>query len=243
MSHRSRSWRRAGSRGAPSSDATSTDEGSAMISRRFLIRTMAALPAVAMLTPMPGAAAGIGERPGDLAEGDPDAPVTLIEYFSLTCPHCRWFHENIYHRLKPAYVDTGKLRYVARDFPLNPPAVQATILARCAGRGALLHLHRRPVRDLRRLGRCARFHRRAGPDRRVRRGEPGAVRGVSRGQGPGRGDIPGDDGGPGRVRRVRYAHHHRQWREIRGQDALRGARRASRPSALGGPRRSKRPCM
>ena len=105
-----------------------------MISRRFLIRTMAALPAVAMLTPMPGAAAGIGERPGDLAEGDPDAPVTLIEYFSLTCPHCRWFHENIYHRLKPAYVDTGKLRYVARDFPLNPPAVQATILARCAGR-------------------------------------------------------------------------------------------------------------
>ena len=106
-----------------------------MISRRFLIQTMAAFPAAAMLAPVPHThAAGIGERPGDLALGDPDAPVTLIEYFSLTCPHCRWFHENIYNRLKPEYVDTGRLRYVARDFPLNAPAVQAAILAHCAGR-------------------------------------------------------------------------------------------------------------
>ena len=106
-----------------------------MISRRFLIGAMAALPAAAMLAPAPGThAAGIGERPGDLALGDPDAPVTLIEYFSLTCPHCEWFHKNIYNRLKPEYVDTGKLRYIARDFPLNMPAVQAAILAHCAGR-------------------------------------------------------------------------------------------------------------
>ena len=106
-----------------------------MISRRFLVQTMAALPVAAMLAPVQEArAAGIGERPGDLAQGDPDAPVTLIEYFSLTCPHCRWFHENIYNRLKPEYVDTGRLRYVVRDFPLNAPAFEAAVLAHCAGR-------------------------------------------------------------------------------------------------------------
>ncbi|MDE0391649.1 MAG: DsbA family protein [Rhodospirillales bacterium] len=105
-----------------------------MISRRFFIGTAAAVPAVAMLAPLPGAAAGIGERPGDLALGDPDAPVTVIEYLSLTCPHCRWFHQNIFEPLKRDYVDTGKVRFVARDFPLNMPAVQATILAHCAGR-------------------------------------------------------------------------------------------------------------
>ena len=106
-----------------------------MISRRFVIGAMAAVPLAGVLAPVPGArAAGVGEKPGDLALGDPDAPVTLIEYFSLTCPHCEWFHKNVYNRLKPEYVDTGKLRYIARDFPLNLPAVEAAILARCAGR-------------------------------------------------------------------------------------------------------------
>ncbi len=106
-----------------------------MFSRRFLLGAMVALPAAVMLARVPGArAAGIGERPGDIALGDPDAPVTVIEFFSLTCPHCRWFHENIYNRLKPDYVDAGKVRYVFRDFPLNLPALQATILAHCAGR-------------------------------------------------------------------------------------------------------------
>ena len=104
-----------------------------MISRRFLIAAAAAVPAV-VLASLPVRAAGIGEKPGDMALGDPNAPVTLIEFFSLTCPHCEWFHKNVYNRLKPEYVDTGRLRYIARDFPLNLPAVQAAILARCAGR-------------------------------------------------------------------------------------------------------------
>ena len=69
-----------------------------------------------------------------MAVGAPDAPVTLIEFFSLTCPHCEWFHKNIYNRLKSDYVDTGKVRFVARDFPLNAPALQAAVLAHCAGR-------------------------------------------------------------------------------------------------------------
>ncbi|MDD9991813.1 MAG: DsbA family protein [Rhodospirillales bacterium] len=106
-----------------------------MISRRFLIGAMATIPVAAVLAPVvPGRAAGIGERPGDLAVGDPDAPVTVIEFFSLTCPSCLRFHENVYNRLKPEYVDTGKVRFVARDFPLNAPALQAAVLAHCAGR-------------------------------------------------------------------------------------------------------------
>ena len=95
---------------------------------------MAATPLASVLLPLPGTAAGIGEKPGDLVLGDPDAPVTVIEFFSLTCPACRRFHMNIYNRLKPDYVDTGKVRFVARDFPLNAPALQAAVLAHCAGR-------------------------------------------------------------------------------------------------------------
>ena len=105
-----------------------------MISRRFFIGAVAAVPAAAALAPLPSAAAGIGEKPGDLTVGDPNAPVTLIEYFSLTCPHCQWFHKNIYDPLKRDYVETGKVRFVARDFPLNAPALQAAVLAHCAGR-------------------------------------------------------------------------------------------------------------
>ena len=105
-----------------------------MISRRFFIGAVAAVPAAAALAPLPSAAAGIGERPGDLALGDPDAPVTVIEYFSLTCPACRDFHQNIYDPLKRDHVDAGKVRFVARDFPLNAPALEAAVLAHCAGR-------------------------------------------------------------------------------------------------------------
>ena len=106
-----------------------------MISRRFLVGAMAAVPAAALLAPVaPARAAGIGERPGDLAVGDPDAPVTVIEFLSLTCPSCERFHKNVYKQLKTAYVDTGKVRFVARDFPLNAPAFQAAVLAHCAGR-------------------------------------------------------------------------------------------------------------
>lgn len=104
-----------------------------MISRRFMIQALAVTAAGALLPGFPRTHAGIGEEPGDMALGQAGAPVTLIEYVSLTCPHCRWFHENVYPKLKADYVDTGKVRYVVRDFPLDWPAVQAAILARCAG--------------------------------------------------------------------------------------------------------------
>lgn len=103
------------------------------MTRRFLVGAIAAGSAATMLGWRQGAVASIGEKPGDRALGDPNAPVTVIEYFSLTCPHCRWFHKNIFARLKADYVDTGKVRFVARDFPLNAPALHAAMLAHCAG--------------------------------------------------------------------------------------------------------------
>lgn len=69
----------------------------------------------------------------DMTLGKADAPVELIEYASMSCPHCADFHANVLPELKTKYIDTGKLKLVFREFPLNLPAYQASILARCAG--------------------------------------------------------------------------------------------------------------
>jgi len=68
----------------------------------------------------------------EMAIGEEDAPVTIVEYMSMTCPHCRQFHENTYPALKEKYVDTGKVRFILREFPLDPRAAAAIMLARCA---------------------------------------------------------------------------------------------------------------
>lgn len=64
--------------------------------------------------------------------GNADAKVTIIEYASLTCPHCAKFHKETLPTLKAEYIDTGKAKLIYRDFPLNGPAVAASMLARCA---------------------------------------------------------------------------------------------------------------
>ena len=71
----------------------------------------------------------------DFILGDRDAPVTLIEFASLTCPHCASFHREILPQLKSEYIDTGKIRLVYRDFPTSPVelALAAAMLARCGG--------------------------------------------------------------------------------------------------------------
>ena len=74
-------------------------------------------------------------EPGTLGEmwlGDENAPVTVIEYASMTCPHCKSFHENILPALKEKYIDTGKVRMIFREFPFDPRAAAAFMLARCA---------------------------------------------------------------------------------------------------------------
>lgn len=69
----------------------------------------------------------------EMALGNPDAPVTVVEYASLTCPHCATFHTQVLPELKAEYIDTGKVRLVFRDFPLDRFALSAAMLARCSG--------------------------------------------------------------------------------------------------------------
>jgi protein-disulfide isomerase len=71
---------------------------------------------------------------GEQSVGKPDAPVTVIEYASMTCGHCANFHNKSYPELKKRYIDTGKVRYILREFPLDPLAAGAFMLARCAGK-------------------------------------------------------------------------------------------------------------
>jgi len=72
-----------------------------------------------------------GLLPNDRTMGDPDAPDVLIEYASLSCPHCASFHKEILPTLKSDYIDTGKLLYVYRDFPLNRTALWGAMTANC----------------------------------------------------------------------------------------------------------------
>ncbi|MBX3532166.1 MAG: DsbA family protein [Rhizobiaceae bacterium] len=86
----------------------------------------------------PAASATLDEmlKPGPLPEksfGVEDAPVTIIEYASLTCPHCRTFHMATWPAVKERYVDTGKVRFVMREFPFDPRSSGAFMLARCSG--------------------------------------------------------------------------------------------------------------
>lgn len=65
--------------------------------------------------------------------GDPNAPLTILEYSSLTCPHCAHFHSETLPALKERYIETGKVRLVYRDFPLDQRALEAAVLAHCGG--------------------------------------------------------------------------------------------------------------
>jgi protein-disulfide isomerase len=67
----------------------------------------------------------------DMALGPANAPVTITEYASMTCPHCAAFNENVFPKIKSEYVDTGKVRYVFREFPLDIKAAAGSMLARC----------------------------------------------------------------------------------------------------------------
>jgi protein-disulfide isomerase len=73
-------------------------------------------------------------QPGPLPEivvGRPDAPVTIVEYASLTCPHCAKFHKEVYPEFKREYLDTGKVRLILREFPIGKTSGMATITMRC----------------------------------------------------------------------------------------------------------------
>jgi protein-disulfide isomerase len=85
-----------------------------------------------------GATGNAGVSADDMVLGDPNARVTLIEYASVTCSHCAEFHEQSWDQLKTNYIDTGKIRFVFREYPTAPPevAVAGFQLARCGGASA-----------------------------------------------------------------------------------------------------------
>ncbi|MER8366155.1 DsbA family protein [Mesorhizobium sp. M1378] len=136
------------------------------LSRRNLLTSLAAIPAVALLAACsdsgekaeaqdvkpaapepakpaaPAAAAAQGTvdmaallKPGalpDMQLGKDDAKVTIVEYASMTCPHCAHFAETTFPELKTKYIDTGKARYILREFPFDPSAEAGFMLARCS---------------------------------------------------------------------------------------------------------------
>ncbi len=69
---------------------------------------------------------------GDRVLGSPDAKVTIIEYASATCPHCARFHTDVFPQLKTEFIDTGKVKFIFREFPFDDLALAAFMLARCA---------------------------------------------------------------------------------------------------------------
>jgi protein-disulfide isomerase len=96
--------------------------------------------AVAQQVPQPEGSVDVAKlmAPGALPEqsiGKADAPVTIVEYMSMTCPHCAAFHRETFDAIKEKYVDTGKVRFVLREFPLDNKAVAAIMIARCAPEG------------------------------------------------------------------------------------------------------------
>ena len=70
-----------------------------------------------------------------MALGPANAPVTITEYSSMSCPHCAAFGENVFPMLRTKYIDTGKVRFVFREFPLDIKAAAASMLARCVADG------------------------------------------------------------------------------------------------------------
>jgi protein-disulfide isomerase len=112
------------------------------VSRRAFVTSSFAIASIAGVLPLAGCgddanAVDVKElmKPGPLPEktlGKADAPVTVVEYSSLGCPHCAAFEVEVFPHLKQAYIDTGKVYYVSREFPLDQVAAAAAMLARCA---------------------------------------------------------------------------------------------------------------
>lgn len=103
------------------------------LSRRSMILAPVALAPVALapaLFATPAWAQDADPRLGDRSVGKPDAMVAVLEYFSLTCPHCAAFHKDVWPRVKQELVGNGTVRMVWRDFPLDQLALAAAQVAR-----------------------------------------------------------------------------------------------------------------
>ena len=109
-----------------------------LLTRRQVVAGLAAGAALVAL-PLPAWSQAIDQeallQPGPLGEmalGPQDAPVTVVEYASMSCPHCAAFHQQTFHGFREKYLETGQVRFVFREFPLDAPAFAVAMLARCA---------------------------------------------------------------------------------------------------------------
>ena len=139
------------------------------MTRRIVFYALFALLALfAWAPPARAAVASVEDALAERALGAPDAPVTILEYASLGCSHCADFHRDTLPKIKAAYIDTGKVRFVFTDFPLGAPAVAASMVARCAPKDAYFGLidmffrdqarwagARDPLKEIARIGRFA----------------------------------------------------------------------------------------
>ena len=100
---------------------------------RKLLLGIAVIFSIAGAVPESGLAEEIkaGGLLGERVQGSMDAPVTMLEYSSLTCPHCANFHEETLPKIKEKYIDTGKVRLVMRDFPFDRVGLTGAVVARC----------------------------------------------------------------------------------------------------------------
>ena len=107
----------------------------ALASFATLAQAQAAAPttSAASTAPVVEVAAAPAIRPDDVVLGKADAKITVFEYASLTCPHCGDFAVRTFPQVKKDWIDTGKVRWVYRDFPFDPLALKAHVLAHCGG--------------------------------------------------------------------------------------------------------------
>jgi protein-disulfide isomerase len=104
------------------------------LNRRELVRAGTALGALALAAPAFAATdmtlLNTAPEIGDMSLGDPNSKVTLIEYASASCPHCARFSMDVFPALRKEYIDTNKIHFIFREFPLNDPALAASMIIR-----------------------------------------------------------------------------------------------------------------
>jgi len=96
-------------------------------------RVLAFALATGAAAALPARAAEQGPAFGDIVLGRSDAPLTVIEYASFTCPHCAHFHEDTFPQVKTNYIETGKVRFILREVYFDPYGLWASMIARCGG--------------------------------------------------------------------------------------------------------------
>ena len=106
------------------------------VRRRIVLAALLALAATPRISPANAQsviAAAVAKPVSlpDIVIGSAKAPLTITEYASMSCPHCGAFGENVFPMLRTNFIDTGKVRFVFREFPLDPKAAAASMLARC----------------------------------------------------------------------------------------------------------------